>query len=157
MSPTPHQCVQWCALGLVCPHCARLLVRALGAASIARVSRLCMRTLACAFVVCCLDLRHWQQCALASLNARVRLALGSKPIASRFAGSTGSAAKESSVIAAHACLFRHTLATCSAFVCQVLIEFFLLSSQRRRAQSLLAFVCARQVDLGVLLGRAMCS
>ena len=47
----PAPCVQWSALGLVCPHCARLLVRALGAASIERVSRLCMRTLASAFVV----------------------------------------------------------------------------------------------------------
>ena len=92
----PAPCVQWSALGLVCPHCARLLVRALGAASIERVSRLCMRTLASA-LLCCLDLRRWQQCALASLKARVRLALGSKPIASRLAGSTRSAAKESSV------------------------------------------------------------
>ena len=142
----PAPCVQWSALGLVCPHCARLLVRALGAASIERVSRLCMRTLASAFVVCCLDLRHWQQCALASLKARVRLALGSKPIASRFAGSTGSAAKESSVIAAHIYLFRHTLATCSASVCQVLLNssFFRRSDDVRR-RCLLSYALVKSI------------
>ena len=137
----PAPCVQWCALGFLPILCEVSCACALGAAKLglraSRVSRVCARACLRAFVLLSgiTTRKSMLARAFALLSGIATLAavcagssqgsclprLGLLPIASRLAGSLGSAAKESSVLAVHACLFRRTLATCSAYVRQVLL------------------------------------
>ena len=103
--------------GFLCVRSGRGEARA---ASIARVSRLCKSMLARAFVVL-FGIETLAAVCAGSIQRSCMPRLELVPIASRLAGSLGSAAKESSVLAVHACLLRSTLATCSAYARLVIL------------------------------------